>query len=205
MPRIIKPVAKGDFTSATLSVDSQGRVISAASGAGAANMETILFRTGPASGNVTLDNNANKVQAFLFAGGGGGGGGGGGNHERGKPGGDGGFGFFTAPATGGSTIAYSIGGGGNGGTGTGGSGPAGNSGSATTFHNFTTNAGSGGPGHPSPNAPGANGNAPGSTGTLSIPILFSDARSEGGAAGAAVANPGENGGAGGIWVLSNEG
>ena len=25
MPRIIKPVAKGDFTSATLSVDSQGR------------------------------------------------------------------------------------------------------------------------------------------------------------------------------------
>ena len=85
MPRIIKPVAKGDFTSATLSVDSQGRVISASSGAGAANMKTLLFQTGPASGNVTLDSSANKVQAFLFAGGGGGGGGGGGNHERGKP------------------------------------------------------------------------------------------------------------------------
>ena len=44
MPKIIKPVAKGDFTAATISVDSQGRVVTAASGsAGSAGMTPTLI------------------------------------------------------------------------------------------------------------------------------------------------------------------
>jgi hypothetical protein len=196
-------VTAGDYTATNLTVDAQGRITAASSGAGAANMEYLVFQEGPASGSVTLAPGASKVQAFLFGGGGGGGGGGGTNYERGTPGGAGGFGFFTAPATGGSTIPYSIGGGGNGGAGSGGSGSPGNAGSATNFHNFTVNAGSGGNGNPG--SGGASGSAPGSTGTISRSILYADARSAPGAAGNVPAQGGTPGGAGGLVILSNEG
>ena len=72
MPRIIKPLSKGDFTSATISVDSQGRVISASSGSGASNFEYVLW-TNSGSSNVSAPSNVSKVQAFLWGGGGGGG------------------------------------------------------------------------------------------------------------------------------------
>ena len=72
MPRIIKP-AVGSFTASNITVDSSGRVITASSGAGAANMEMVLFRQGPTSGTYTSGNNASKFQAYLAAGGGGGG------------------------------------------------------------------------------------------------------------------------------------
>jgi len=206
MPRIIKPVAKGDFTSATLSVDSQGRVVSASSGAGAANMKTLLYQTGPASGNVALSNNANKVQAYLFGGGGGGGGGFAPGNVRGGTGGQGGFGYFVANATGGATIPYSIGGGGNSGNNSGGtsSNPTGNAGAATNFHNFTANGGGGGPGTTTdtPGTTGTSGSAPGSSGTISKGILFVDQR---GAGGAGQPQPGGTGTGGGLVVFSNEG
>ena len=72
MPRIIKP-AVGSFTASNITVDSSGRVITASSGAGAANMEMVLFRQGPTSGTYTSGNIASKFQAYLAAGGGGGG------------------------------------------------------------------------------------------------------------------------------------
>ena len=62
MPRIIKP-AVGSFTASNITVDSSGRVITASSGAGAANMEMVLFRQGPTSGTYTSGNNASKFQA----------------------------------------------------------------------------------------------------------------------------------------------
>jgi len=205
-------VTAAEYTAATITVDADGRITAASSGAGAANMKYLAFRTGPTSGSVSLDPSASKLQAFLFAGGGGGGGGG--VSVGGGQGGQGGFGYFTAPATGGTTIPYSIGGGGNGGNRTGGpSAPAGNAGSATNFHNFTTNGGNGGQGSQStPNgtsngSPGNTGSAPGSSGTISAGILFSDQRGAGGAgAPPQTGGPGGSSGTGGgLVVLSNEG
>ena len=140
MPRIIKPLSKGDFTSATISVDSQGRVISASSGSGASNFEYVLW-TNSGSSNVSAPSNVTKVQAFLWGGGGGGGGGDNNPPESGQSGGAGGFGYFTGSLSGPATVPYSVGGGGSGGGHPNGTG---NSGNATNFHNFTANGGGGG-------------------------------------------------------------
>ena len=200
-------VTAGAYTATSLTVDAQGRITAASSGAGAANMETLVFQQGPASGSVTLDPSASKVQAFLFAGGGGGGGGrnpnaGGG---PGGTGGTGGFGFYAASATGGATLPYSIGAAGNGGSGANYGGSPGSTGGATNFHNFTANGGAGGGGSNSGTGPtGAAGSSPGSTGTISRSILFSSERGGGGSGGGPNAT-GSAGVPGGIWIVSNEG
>ena len=194
-------VTAGTYTSATLTVDAQGRLTAASSGGGAAVMKTLIFRTGPASGSVTLSPTASKVQAFLF--GGGGAGGRGSNNSPGGNGGDGGFGFFAANATGGSTIPYSIGGGG---ASTNAYSPGG-SGGATNFHNFTANGANGG-GWPSVGSnPGNPGNAPGTFGTISRGILFSPGNASGAGKGGEGGRPGagNSGSAGGLWILSDEG
>ena len=118
MPRIIKPVAKGDFTSATIAVDSSGRIFSAASGsAGGGAFVPKVFVSGPASG--TLASNAGFIGAYLYAGGGGGGGGTRRNQVQGTggTGGDGGFGFYGSPVSAPFSQPYSVGGGGAGGAG----------------------------------------------------------------------------------------
>lgn len=94
MPRIIKPVARTEFTSSTISIDSSGRVIAAASGsAGGGSQVPVVLSSGPASGTLeignTLSNNASFISAYLYAAGGGGGGG---SRAGGRPGGTGGAG-----------------------------------------------------------------------------------------------------------------
>lgn len=175
MPKIIKP-AKGTFTTADITIDSSGRVIAAADGAGGgANMITKVLVQGPASGTYTAHPDATKFQAFLGGGGGGGGQGNGGN--GGGNGGQGGFGFYTGSVSGGTAYSWSIGGGG--GTNNSNSVPSqsGSAGGASNITNLAV-ANAGGAGSGAPNngtgSPGAQGSAPGSDGNVSLnrAVLF---------------------------------
>ena len=75
MPKIIKPVSKDSFTSATISVDGQGRIFSAAAGsAGAQGYQLTEFRQGSDSFTYSaVDTNATKGAGVISGGGGGGG------------------------------------------------------------------------------------------------------------------------------------
>jgi hypothetical protein len=201
-------VTAGSYTASSITVDAQGRLTAASSGAGAANMIPLIFKVGPASGSLTLDPSASKVQAFLFAGGGGGAGATGEytpiGQGTGGNGGTGGFGFYAAPATGGSTIPYSIGAPGAPGAGAHNPGTAGGAGGDTTFHNFAVNGGNGGNAS-TPGNPGNPGTSPGAAGILSRAILFVEERGTIGTGGSSGTAPGQAGGAGGAYILSNEG
>jgi hypothetical protein len=201
-------VTAGSYTASSITVDAQGRLTAASSGAGAANMIPLIFKVGPASGSLTLDPSASKVQAFLFAGGGGGAGATGeytpSGQGTGGNGGTGGFGFYAAPATGGSTIPYSIGAPGAPGAGAHNPGTPGGAGGDTTFHNFAVNGGNGGNAS-TPGNPGNPGTSPGAAGILSRAILFVEERGTIGTGGSSGTAPGQAGGAGGAYILSNEG
>jgi|TARA_R100000655_G_scaffold24101_2_gene48408 hypothetical protein len=158
MPKIIKP-ATGAFTLASLSIDSSGRVFSAASGtAGGGNMVPTFAEYGPGAGpgTYTASSNANFVGAYLV---GGGGGGQGPNNGQGGPGG---FGYFTAPISPPFSGPYTIGEAGNS---TNGNGTAG---TATNLTNIGTANGGGGGG---PSSTGSIGNCTaGPDGTLNTAI-----------------------------------
>ena len=132
MPKIIKP-ATGAFTLASLSIDSSGRVFSAASGtAGGGNMVPTFAEYGPGTGTYTAGNNANFVGAYIV---GAGGGGQGPNDSKGGPGG---FGYFTAPISPPFSGPYTIGEGGNS------TNSNGTAGTATNLTNIGTGNGGGG-------------------------------------------------------------
>ena len=148
-------VVAGSYTATSITVDADGRITAASSGAAGGIPATVpvLMATGPSSGTYTKNNAANRIGVYLFAGGGGG--------RRGNPtaysGGTGGAGFYNFPTATPFSQPYSIGGGGT--TGFDSSTGGGN----TTLTNVgTVNAGAAAPA----NANGANGNAPGSTFTI---------------------------------------
>jgi len=191
-------VTAQEYTSATITVDADGRITAASSGGGASNFEYVLFTSG-GSGNVTAPANVSKVQAFLWGGGGGGGAGDNNPPESGRPGGSGGFGYWTGSLAGPATVPYSIGGGGNGGNHPNG---AGNAGSATNFSNFTANGGGGG----SRNVTGSTGTAPGATGVGNSTSFWNNQPGKGGpGAPGASGSPGSGGSTGAAIALFNQG
>ena len=111
MPKIIKPVAKGTFTVASISVDSQGRIVTAASGSAGGALDVMsVAQNSPGNGNYVANPAANNATVYACGGGGGGGRGGDSSDRRGGNGGVGGFGAFFVPVSGGTTYSFSVGG-----------------------------------------------------------------------------------------------
>ena len=161
-------VSAGTYTSATITVDADGRITSASSGAaGSPGFDiggtTGLYKRGPASGQFSTNPNTTRIQLFIAGGGG-----------RGQPdspftgatggrGGPGGFGYFNiATPSGIGPVAYTVG--------SGGFEPT-NAQASTFAHpsgTITANAGTQVP-HFSPINPNTGTGAAASPGTLSSP------------------------------------
>jgi hypothetical protein len=191
-------VTAAEYTSATITVDADGRITAASSGGGASNFEYVLFSLS-GSGNVTAPASVSKVQAFLWGAGGGGGGGDNNPPESGRAGASGGFGYWTDTLAGPSSVPYSIGSGGNGGSHPNG---LGNAGGATNFYNFTANGGGGS----SRNVTGSTGSAPGATGVGNATSFWNDPKGTGGSgAPGGSGSPGGAGRGGAAIALFNQG
>ena len=170
-------VTAASYTSATITVDADGRITAASSGSAGAGMAIpTLYAVGPTSGTYTATPSANRLSVYLYAGGGGSGGAPGGVSSG--SGGGGGFGFYNKPITQPFAQPYSVGGGGNGGP----SGNSGNAGGNSTFANVgTVNAGGGSP----TNGPvGNTGTQPGASFTYPVRDFVIGGSFGSGAAGA---------------------
>jgi hypothetical protein len=154
-------VTAGSYTSAAITVDAQGRITAAASGAAAGGMGVVTrYTAGPATGTHTANPAATSIGAYMY--GGGGGGSGGSNDRRGGIGGLGGFGYFVSPVVAPFSAPFSVGAGGSAGLGGPGFRPAAPSGGPTTLTGIgTASGGQGAPAHPQfqPGPPGSGGGA----------------------------------------------
>lgn len=146
-------VTAASYTSASITVDADGRITAASSGSAGAGMGILTLMTpGPASGTYTATPGASRLAVYMMAGGGNPGVG----HPFGQPpgsGGPGGFGFFNKVITQPFSQPYAV---------------AGAAGNTTVTNVGTVNAGNAGnTANPSaPGNPGNPGNAPGADITL---------------------------------------
>ena len=210
MPRIIKPVAKGDIAVPTIQVDSSGRIFSASAGsAGGGMYQPTRLTTGPSSGTHTVNPASNAVGVYLFGGGGGAGGPASNPNGKGGPGGPGGFGYYDGPVSGGAGVSFTAGAGGSGGnpSGSPASNISGTAGAASTFGTFAANGGNAGGGATdNPGPSGTAGSAPGATFTYNVKTQFIGGNTEfGTGAGAAPVGGTANGNAGAVIVFENNG
>jgi hypothetical protein len=210
---IATAVTPGTYTRASITVDADGRITSASSGAAlTGGMEIpVLYSVGPASGTYTANPAATRAGVYMFAGGGGGGGGG--DYRSGGTGGVGGYGFYNYPMAQPFAQPYSVGGAGNGGGVSGFNGQTGGAGGGTTITNVgTVNGGNGGNGGTAGGGgqngnPGSAGNQPGASLTypsrnfvVGSPYGNSGNGGNGGGGGFRTGNPG-NPGSGGVLVI----
>jgi hypothetical protein len=146
---IATAVTPGTYTAATVTVDADGRITGASSGAAATRtgFEVKQITAGPASGTYTANANALRIVAYMVGGGGGGNG-------LNNGGGQGGKGIYYKTITQPFSQPYSVGGSGTGNPG------SSNSGGATNIANVGTTNGGGGA---SNNADGNAGSAPGAS------------------------------------------
>ena len=204
MPRIIKS-AKGTFSTADITIDSSGRVVTAATGSAGGAVDVVrLMVDNAGNGTYTANPGANNASMFVKGGGGGGGGYNAGvpaNPGRnGKSGGSGGFGFYFQPVSGGTGYDFTVGAQGNAGN----NAQDGNAGGASNITNLAT-ANGGNRGGSGGSNPGTTGSAPGAMTDLSGSNIIHENKGQGGAGAGASPATGQPGKSGFILVYDNSG
>ena len=193
-------VTAGSYTTSSITVDADGRITAASSGAGGSagmGIPTLMVQ-GPGSGTYTASPTANRIGVYMY----GGGGGGVTNNCCGplRTGGQGGAGFYNKPITQPFSQPYGVGGAGNNAAG---GPPSGNAGGDTNIANVGTANGGGGANQ---GGSGTNGSQPGSN--LTIVDVFRPGGS-GGPSSTAYAgrgsSPSQSAGTGLLVVFENTG